>query len=92
MMIKLIGNRVLIEPVEEETARGFLIPEEYRTFRIGIVAAVGNGARMKNGQRRPIPLTVGQKVALSDDYRMPIEIDHKQYFLVSDEKVMAVIP
>jgi len=31
--IKLIGNRVLISPVEEETVSGFLIPEEYRSFR-----------------------------------------------------------
>ena len=92
MNIKLLGNRVLIEPVLEETANGFVIPEEYRTFRIGIVAAVVNGGRIKNGQRRPIPCKVGDKVALSTDYRMPIELEGKQYFLVSDEKVMAVIP
>jgi co-chaperonin GroES (HSP10) len=92
MNLQLLGNRVLISPVEEETAQGFVIPEEYRTFRIGIVAAIGNGQRLKNGARRPIPCKVGDKVALDDQYRMPIEIDNKQYFLVSDEKVMAVIP
>jgi co-chaperonin GroES (HSP10) len=90
-MIRLLGNRVLIDPVNEETVSGFLIPEEYRSFRVGIVAAVGNGARLKNGQRNPIPLSVGDRVVLSDDYRMPLEIEHKQYFLVSDEKVMAVL-
>src|SRR3954471_6746391 len=91
IMIRLLGNRVLISPVEEETVSGFLIPEEYRSFRVGIVAAVGNGARLNNGQRNPIPLSVGDRVVLSDDYRMPLEIEHKQYFLVSDEKVMAVL-
>jgi chaperonin GroES len=92
MNLQLMGNRVLIEPIMEETAQGFIIPEEYRTFRIGIVVAVGNGRRLKNGQRERIEIVVGDKVALSTDYRMPIEIDNKQYFLVSPEKVMAVIP
>ena len=91
MNLHLIGNRVLIEPLEEETRMGFAIPEQYREFRIGIVAAVGNGARLKNGQRRPIPVEVGAKVLLSDDFRMPMDIDGKHYFLVSDEKVMAVL-
>ena len=90
-MIQLIGNRVLILPVEEETASGFIIPEQYRSFRTGIVKAVGNGARMKNGQRSPIPINVGEAVVLSDDYRMPIDIEGVQHFIVSDEKVMCVL-
>ena len=90
-MIQLLGNRILIEPVEEETANGFVIPEQYRAFRTGIVKAVGNGARMKNGQRKPIPIQVGEAVVLSDDYRMPIDIEGKQHFLISDEKVLCVL-
>jgi len=91
MNLRLMGNRILIEPVEEETASGFIIPEQYRAFRTGIVKAVGNGARMKNGQRRPIPIQVGEAVVLSDDYRMPIDIEGKQHFLISDEKVLCVL-
>ena len=91
MTLRLIGNRVLILPVEEETANGFVIPEAYRAFRTGIVKAVGNGARLKNGQRRPIPLQVGEAVVLSDDFRMPIDIEGVQHFLVTDEKVMCVL-
>jgi len=90
-MLRLLGNRILIEPVEEETANGFIIPEQYRAFRTGIVKAVGNGVRMKNGQRRPIPIQVGEAVVLSDDYRMPIDIEGKQHFLISDEKVLCVL-
>ena len=91
MNLRLIGNRILVLPVEEETAHGFVIPEQYRAFRTGIVKAVGNGARIKNGQRRPIPIQVGEAVVLSDDFRMPIDIDGKQHFLVNDEKVMCVL-
>jgi len=91
MNLRLMGNRVLILPVEEETASGFIIPEQYRSFRTGIVKAVGNGARLKNGQRRPIPLNVGDPVVLSDDYRMPIEIEGKQHFLITDEKVLCIL-
>ena len=91
-MIKLLGNRVLIEPLMEETASGFVIPEEYRSFRVGIVKSVGNGQRIKYGKRRSIPCKVGDKVVLDDQFRMPIEIDGKGYFLVSDEKVMAILP
>ena len=91
MNLRLIGNRVLILPVEEETANGFVIPEAYRQFRTGIVKAVGNGARLKNGQRRPIPLQIGEAVVLSDDYRMPIDIEGVQHFLVTDEKVLCVL-
>jgi len=91
MNLRLMGNRILILPVEEETASGFIIPEQYRSFRTGIVKAVGNGARMKNGQRRPIPIQVGEAVVLSDDFRMPIDIEGVQHFLVTDEKVMCVL-
>jgi len=91
MNLRLMGNRILIEPVEEETANGFVIPEQYRSFRTGIVKAVGNGVRMKNGKRRPIPIQVGEAVVLSDDYRMPIDIEGKQHFLISDEKVLCVL-
>jgi co-chaperonin GroES (HSP10) len=91
MTLRLIGNRILILPVEEETASGFIIPEAYRSFRTGIVKAVGNGARLKNGQRNPIPLNIGDAIVLSDDYRMPIDIEGVQHFIVSDEKVMCVL-
>jgi len=91
MNLQMMGNRLLILPVEEETASGFVIPEQYRSFRTGIVKAVGNGARMKNGQRQPIPLNVGDAVVLSDQYRMPIDIEGVQHFIVSDEKVMCVL-
>lgn len=89
--IRLIGNRILLLPVEEETASGFIIPEQYRSFRTGIVKAVGNGARMKNGERRPIPINVGDAIVLTDDYRMPIDIEGKEHFIVSDEKVLCVL-
>lgn len=91
MNIRLLSNRVLIEPVTEETASGFIIPEAYRSFRTGIVRAVGNGPRLKNGQRRPIQLNVGDAIVLSDDYRMPIDIEGKEHFIVSDEKVLCIL-
>ena len=89
--IRMMGNRVLIQPVVEETVSGFIIPEQYRSFRTGIVKAVGNGPRMKNGERRPIPLNIGDAIVLSDDYRMPIQIEGKEHFIVSDEKVLCVL-
>ncbi len=92
MKLQLLGPRVLIEPVIEEMEGGFLIPESARTFRVGHVVAIGTGTRFKNGERHQIPLMIGDKVVLSDDYRMPIEIDGKNYFLVSTEKVMAILP
>lgn len=90
-MIQLLGNRILIEDVPEETRAGFIIPEQYREHRVGFVVAVGNGARIKNGQRRPINLKVGDKVVMSDDFRMPITIEGKDYLLINDEKVLCVL-
>lgn len=92
MNIQLMGNRVLVKPIEQETAMGFIVPEAYREYRLHYVVAVGNGVRKKDGKRHPIPLEVGEKVVLSTDFRMPITIEGENYFLVSDEKVMAVIP
>lgn len=89
--MQLLGNRVLIEPVEEETACGFTIPEEYRSFRTGIVKAIGTGRRLKNGVRKPIEVAVGARVVLSNDYRMPIEHEGKQHFLITEEKILCVL-
>ena len=89
--IRLMGNRLLIEPVHEETVSGFIIPEQYRSFRTGIVKAVGSGKRLKNGDRRRIPVQVGDAIVLSDDYRMPVDIEGKEHFIVSDEKILCVL-
>lgn len=90
MNLRLMGNRILIEDVPEETRMGFVIPEQYREHRVGFVVAVGNGARIKNG-RRPIPVKVGDKVVMSDDFRMPITIEGKDYLMINDEKVLCVL-
>jgi len=92
MNIQLIGPRVLIEPVEEETRLGFLIPESYREFRTGFVKSVGNGARLKNKRdRKPIPLSVGDHVVLADGSLMPIHIEGKRHFIVTDDNVLCVL-
>jgi len=95
--ITMMGNRVLVETVEEVMSSGIAIPETYqRDSRIGRVLAVGNGRRdKKTGKRIPImTVKVGDKVllpyALGPGSR-PILIDGKQCYSIILEELLAVM-
>ncbi len=62
-IMKPIGGRVLIEPVEEDEFDGsILLPERYRNKRQGVVIAVGTGKKDVDGVDIPFYVKPGDTV------------------------------
>ena len=93
-----LGDRVVVEPLSADegttTASGIIIPETVDKERPdkGKVVAVGPGRWNEEGDERvPMSLKVGQKVIFSKYGPDEIKVGDKEYFVVSESNVLAVI-
>ncbi|PIR70595.1 MAG: co-chaperone GroES [Candidatus Niyogibacteria bacterium CG10_big_fil_rev_8_21_14_0_10_42_19] len=96
--IKPLGDRVLLEPLskdelEGKTASGIVIPDtaEKERSEQGKVIAVGEGRRAENGTLIPISLKKGQRVLFSKYGPQEIKVDGKDYLIVKEEDILAII-
>ena len=83
-------DRVLIRPIEEKKASdgGIIIPDTVKSdtkFRKGKVLAVGNGDRLKNGERAPMYCRPGDTVLYTSNPNQDCELD------IDDEKVLCSV-
>ena len=99
MNIKLLGDRILVEVDKEEkkTSSGLIITEskEMDSFHIGTVAVVGEGKILENPGDSPIPERYPMSVEIGDkvifQFGKPIQVEGKQYLLVTESDIIMVI-
>ncbi|MGZ9583837.1 co-chaperone GroES [Paenibacillus marinisediminis] len=92
-MIKPLGERVLIEAIakEEKTAFGIVLPDTAKEKpQEGKVVAVGNGV-WKDGQRVPLEVKEGDVVIFSKYAGTEIKYDGKEYLIMKESDIHAVI-
>lgn len=96
--IKPLGDRILVEPVSDEeragkTKGGIIIPETVDKERPeqGTVVAVGEGRLGEDGKLIPVRVKKGQRVIFSKYGPDEIKIDDKEYLIVSESNILAVI-
>ena len=96
--ISPLGDRVVVEPISElergsKTKGGIFIPETADKERSeqGTVVAVGPGKLTDEGQRLPVTVKVGQKVLFTKYGQDEIKLDGKEYFILSESNILAVI-
>ncbi len=92
--IKPLGDRVVIEKKEkkEATVAGIILPESQSTgsgTNIGTVIATGDGAEKKDGTMRELRVKIGQTVVFS--WGDKIEVDRKEYHIVNEGNILAII-
>lgn len=92
-----LGDRVVVEPAgaygaEHQTDSGIIIPETVDKERPerGTVIAVGPG-KYEDGKLIPMRVKVGQKVLFSKYGPDEIKIGDKDYLIVSESSILAVI-
>lgn len=95
MNIKPLLDNILIEPqkVQEKTKSGILIPgisSEEEAER-GIVIAVGEGKKGKDGKVIPLQVKVGDIVLLAKYKQDKIRITGKEYLIAKESDILAVI-
>ena len=96
MAIKLkpIGDRVLVEPVEDKETKkgGIIIPDTAKEKPTeGIVRALGTGKTDDNGKKVPFEVKVGDRVLVSKYGGTEIKLDGKEYKIFGSDDLIAVI-
>jgi chaperonin GroES len=93
MNIKPLADRVLIEPIEqqEEKVGSIIIPDTAKEKpQEGKVIAVGSG-RQENGKVVPLQVKVGDRVLYGKYAGTEIKKDGKEYLIVRENDILAVI-
>jgi len=92
--IKPLGDRLLVEPVEEKEVKkgGIIIPDTAKEKpQEGIVVALGTGKTDDNGKKVPFEVKKGDRVLCSKYGGTEIKLDGKEYKLLSSDDVLAVL-
>ena len=92
-MIKPLGDRVLVEPIEQEetTSFGIVLPDSAKEKpQEGKVIAVGNGA-VKDGARVALEVKEGDKVLFSKYAGTEIKYEGKEYLIMKESDIHAIL-
>ncbi len=92
--IKPLGDRVLIQPVEQEerTKAGIILPDTAKEKpQMGKVLAVGSGRLLENGERQPLEVKEGQKVLYSKYAGTEVKVDGEELLLVYERDILAIV-
>lgn len=96
MSIKLkpLNDKIVVKPIKEEeiTPAGIVLPQttEERPEK-GEVLAVGPGKLLDNGQRAPMSVKEGDKVIFKKYSPDEIKVDKEEYFIISEDDILAII-
>lgn len=94
MKIKPLGDRVLVQPDESTEVKkgGIIIPDTAKEKpQEGKVIAVGTGKRDDNGKLIPFNVKKGDKVLMPKYGGTEVKINDKEYQIVREEDILAVI-
>jgi len=94
MKIRPLRDRVLVEPAKDaETKKGgIIIPDTAKEKpQEGTVIAVGPGKRDKDGKVVPMEVKKGDKVLMPKYGGSEVKIDDKEYKIISEEDIVAII-
>jgi chaperonin GroES len=92
--LKPLGDRVVVEHVEqsEKTAGGVFLPDTAKEKpQEGRVLAVGTGRTLDNGTKLPMDVKPGDKIIYSKYSGSEIKLDGKEYLIISEKDVLAIV-
>jgi chaperonin GroES len=92
--LKPLGDRVLVEPVEEKETKkgGIIIPDTAKEKPTeGVVRALGTGKTDDNGKKIPFEVKVGDRVLVSKYGGSEIKLDGKEYKILTSDDILGVI-
>ncbi|MFA9558488.1 co-chaperone GroES [Evansella sp. AB-rgal1] len=93
-MLKPLGDRIVIELVEQEekTASGIVLPDSAKEKpQEGKVVAVGTGRVTENGERVALEVEAGNSVIFSKYAGTEVKYEGKEYLILRESDVLAII-
>jgi chaperonin GroES len=94
MNVKPLGDRVLVQPLEQEEVKkgGIIIPDTAKEKpQEGKVVALGTGKRDEDGKLIPFEVKKGDRVLISKYGGTEIKIDGKDYLIMREDDILGVI-
>ena len=92
--VKPLGDRVLVEPVEEKEVKkgGIIIPDTAKEKpQEGIVRVLGTGKLDDNGKKVPFEVKAGDRVLVSKYGGTEIKLDGKEFKLLNADDLLAIL-
>ncbi len=94
MNVVPVGNHVVIKRMEGEkkTAGGIVLPDSAQEKPSqGRVLSVGDGRRLKNGNRVGSQVREGDRVVFSSYSGMEVEVDGDKLLIMTEDDILAVM-
>ena len=92
--IKPLGDRLLVEPVEEKEVKkgGIIIPDTAKEKpQEGVIVALGTGKTNDDGKKMPFEVKKGDRVLVSKYGGTEIKLDGKEYTIFGSDDLLAII-
>ncbi len=93
-MIKPLGDRVVIELVEQEekTASGIVLPDSAKEKpQEGKVVAVGSGRVTENGKTVELEVAEGDRIIFSKFAGTEVKYEGTEYLILRENDILAVV-
>jgi len=94
MNLKPLGDRILVEPVEEKEVKkgGIIIPDSAKEKPTeATVVALGTGKTDDSGKKVPFEVKKGDRVLISKYGGTEVKIEGKEYKILNSDDILAVI-
>ena len=94
MKIRPLHDRILVERLEEQEVRrgGIIIPDTAKEKpQEGKVIAVGNGKVTDEGKKIPLDVKAGDKILFGKYSGSEVKIDDKEYLIMREDDVLAIL-
>jgi len=97
--IKPLGDKVVVRPLTDKeagtvSASGIIIPDSAKKEKPeqGIVMSIGAGKWDEDGEKRiPLEVKVGDQIVFSKYGFDEIKMDGKDYFIVAESNILAIL-
>jgi chaperonin GroES len=92
--VKPLGDRILVEPVEEKEVKkgGIVIPDTAKEKPMeSLVVALGSGKTDDNGKKVPFDFKKGDRVLVTKYGGTEIKLAGRDYKILNSDDVLAVI-
>jgi chaperonin GroES len=94
MTVVPLNDKIVVKRLEAEdkTAGGIVLPDSAKEKpKQGIVSAVGDGKLLENGKRAALQVREGDRVLFTSYAGNEVTIDGKEYLIMSEEDILAVV-
>ncbi len=92
--VKPLGDRVLVEPVEEKEVKkgGIIIPDTAKEKPMeAVVRALGTGKTDDSGKKIPFEVKINDRVLISKYGGTEIKLDGKEFKILGSDDILAVL-